>query len=330
MPQTREHFDICRLLRVPAGLVVLTKSDLADADTLEIAGLDVRELGRRIVPGRRAHRGRVRERRARGLDALRAALLDVSRRVRVVTRKAPRVCPSIACFSMKGFGTVITGTLTFRRVGARCGTGHRAGRPPRQGARHPGACEKRVEANRGGAHGINLAGVELEDVSRGQTLITPAAFEETRVADVNRRTAARCETAEARRARPVSSGDGGDPRTRVAPSAPRRPRRTIARLKGSRSSLEHARSRGCVWNRRNPRARRPLHPACVFAVDDDRRGTDSGSVSAAHGDSHGGRPGAMRAAGVRSGVERSCRRRPTRGRRDGRGMQAMRDSRSPR
>ena len=37
MPQTREHFDICRLLRVPTGVVVLTKSDLADADTRELA-----------------------------------------------------------------------------------------------------------------------------------------------------------------------------------------------------------------------------------------------------------------------------------------------------
>src|SRR5580704_6765936 len=44
MPQTREHFDICRLLRVPAGLVALTKADLADGDLLEIARLEVRDL----------------------------------------------------------------------------------------------------------------------------------------------------------------------------------------------------------------------------------------------------------------------------------------------
>src|SRR5512141_1443186 len=44
MPQTREHFQICRLLHVPAGLVVLTKSDLADGDMLEIARMDVAEL----------------------------------------------------------------------------------------------------------------------------------------------------------------------------------------------------------------------------------------------------------------------------------------------
>src|SRR3954454_20641473 len=44
MPQTREHFDICRLLHVPAGLVALTKTDLADPDMVELATMEVREL----------------------------------------------------------------------------------------------------------------------------------------------------------------------------------------------------------------------------------------------------------------------------------------------
>src|SRR5262249_46711666 len=80
MPQTREHFDICRLLHVPAGVVALTKCDLVDDDTLEIARLEVRELvagsfldGAAIVP--------VSARTGAGLDALRAALLTASRRV---------------------------------------------------------------------------------------------------------------------------------------------------------------------------------------------------------------------------------------------------------
>src|ERR1700694_245353 len=79
MPQTREHFDICRLLHVPAGLVALTKADLADADLLELARLEVRELvagsfleGAPMVP--------VSAKTGDGLDALRAALVDVARR----------------------------------------------------------------------------------------------------------------------------------------------------------------------------------------------------------------------------------------------------------
>ena len=44
MPQTREHFAICRLLEIPAGVVALTKSDLVDAETLELARVEAREL----------------------------------------------------------------------------------------------------------------------------------------------------------------------------------------------------------------------------------------------------------------------------------------------
>src|SRR6202521_1845422 len=72
MPQTREHFDICRLLRVPAGLVALTKADLVDVETLELARLEVRDLvagsfleGAPMVP--------VSARTGEGLEGFRAA-----------------------------------------------------------------------------------------------------------------------------------------------------------------------------------------------------------------------------------------------------------------
>src|SRR5437764_5293537 len=78
MPQTREHFDICRLLRVPTGLIALTKTDLADADMLELARMEVRELvagsfleGTPIIP--------LSSKTGEGIDALRAALSDMSR-----------------------------------------------------------------------------------------------------------------------------------------------------------------------------------------------------------------------------------------------------------
>src|SRR5437764_11563166 len=81
MPQTREHFDICRLLNVPTGLVALTKSDLVDADTLELARMEVRELvagsfldGAPIVP--------LSSTTSEGLDDFRAALQKVSGAVR--------------------------------------------------------------------------------------------------------------------------------------------------------------------------------------------------------------------------------------------------------
>src|SRR5436309_8818267 len=110
MPQTREHFDICRLLRVSSGIVALTKADLADADTLEIARMEVRELvdgsfleGAPIVP--------VSAKTGDGLDALRAALADVAARRGARAADGAARLPIDRVFTMKGFGTVVTGTL---------------------------------------------------------------------------------------------------------------------------------------------------------------------------------------------------------------------------
>ena len=81
MPQTREHFQICKLLEVPAGVIVLTKTDVADAEMQELATLEVREL----VEGSflsRAPVVPVSAKTGEGLDRLRATLLDLSRGVR--------------------------------------------------------------------------------------------------------------------------------------------------------------------------------------------------------------------------------------------------------
>jgi selenocysteine-specific elongation factor len=182
MPQTREHFDICRLLHVPAGLVALTKADLVDADTLELARLEVRELvdgsfldGAPIVP--------VSSKTGEGLDALRAALTDVSRRAHGRAEGGAARLPIDRVFSMKGFGTVVTGTLVSGRIAAESELAVAPGgrRVKVRGVQVHG--EKRSEAVAGQRTAINLAGVEVEDVSRGQALATPGAFEETRIAD---------------------------------------------------------------------------------------------------------------------------------------------------
>src|SRR5687767_13870857 len=73
MPQTREHFDICKLLRIPSGVVALTKSDVADAETRELAAIEVRELvAGSFLEG--ASLVTVSARTGEGLDALRDAL----------------------------------------------------------------------------------------------------------------------------------------------------------------------------------------------------------------------------------------------------------------
>jgi selenocysteine-specific elongation factor len=113
MPQTREHFHICSLLRVAGGLIVLTKSDVADADMLEIATLETREL----VAGsflQDAPIVAVSSKTGAGLDALHAALLRVASRVKGRDQDGPARLPVDRVFSVKGFGTVVTGTLVSR------------------------------------------------------------------------------------------------------------------------------------------------------------------------------------------------------------------------
>src|SRR5262249_45712791 len=115
MPQTREHFDICRLLRIPAGIVALTKADLVDADTLEIARLEVRDLvagsfleSAPVLP--------VSARTGQGLDALRAALAEAAGRTAPRSPEGATRLPIDRVFSMKGFGTIATGTLVSGHV----------------------------------------------------------------------------------------------------------------------------------------------------------------------------------------------------------------------
>ena len=182
MPQTREHFDICRLLRVRSGLVALTKSDLADAETLELARLEVRELvagsfldGAPIVP--------VSAKTGDGLDAFRRALVEVASHTAGRNTDGATRLPIDRVFSMKGFGTVITGTL----VSGRIATDHELMLLPGErlvkvrGVQVHG--ERKAEAVAGHRTAVNLSGVDVGDIARGQDLVTPGAFEETRVAD---------------------------------------------------------------------------------------------------------------------------------------------------
>jgi selenocysteine-specific elongation factor len=182
MPQTREHFDICRLLRVPAGLVALTKADLADADMLEIARLEVCDLvagsfldGAPIVA--------VSSRTGQGLDGLRAALVAAAAGVRGRAADAAARLPIDRVFSMKGFGTVVTGTLGTGRIAVEdelvIAPGER--RVKVRGVQVHGAQER--EALAGQRSAVNLGGIDVAEIARGQNLLTPGAFEETRIAD---------------------------------------------------------------------------------------------------------------------------------------------------
>lgn len=110
MPQTREHFDICRLLGVRNGVVALSKSDLVEADALALVELEVRELLKssllQEIPiiATSATKGL-------GLDRLKQELTAMARCVPLRSREAAFRLPIDRTFTVKGFGTVVTGSL---------------------------------------------------------------------------------------------------------------------------------------------------------------------------------------------------------------------------
>jgi selenocysteine-specific elongation factor len=183
MPQTREHFHICSLLQVAGGLIVLTKTDVADADMLEIARLEAREL----VEGsflRDAPIIAVSSKSGTGLAELREALVTAASAAKGRDEGGPARLPIDRVFSVKGFGTVVTGTLVSGRIAvdnevALLPDGLRA---KVRGLQVHGHGE--VAAGAGRRVAINLGGVELGDIERGDVLCTPGAFEPTRRFDV--------------------------------------------------------------------------------------------------------------------------------------------------
>src|SRR5216110_2584095 len=111
-PQTHEHLAILRLLGIERGVVALTKTDAADAETLELALEEAREL----VPG--APVVAVSGRTGAGLDELRAALLEVAREAEREGGDAPARLYVDRAFTLRGIGTVATGTLRSGSIGA--------------------------------------------------------------------------------------------------------------------------------------------------------------------------------------------------------------------
>src|SRR3989304_3922736 len=111
MPQTREHLDICRLLSVGDGLVALTKCDKVDADWAALQEEEVRKFVRGTLLSD-APVVRVSAVTGKGLPALVGALDTIASRVRGKDPELFFRLPVDRSFSLKGFGTVVTGTIT--------------------------------------------------------------------------------------------------------------------------------------------------------------------------------------------------------------------------
>lgn len=179
MPQTREHFQICRLLQVPAGIVVITKSDIADPEMIELARLEARELtagsfldGAPIVA--------VSATTGAGLDELRHALTAAAGTLRLRDEHGPARLPIDRVFSVRGFGTVVTGTLVSGELRQEQGLEvlPRELEVKVRGLQVHGRGEAVATAGRRVA--VNLGGIDVPDLARGDTLSSPGAFEPTR------------------------------------------------------------------------------------------------------------------------------------------------------
>ncbi|MGH9524082.1 MAG: selenocysteine-specific translation elongation factor, partial [Terriglobales bacterium] len=173
-PQTREHFDIVRLLHIRGGIAVLTKSDLVDPESLEVARLEVSEFLRGSFM-QDAPVVAVSSKTGAGIDDLKRELARVAADVPAKdSASAPRL-PIDRVFSMKGHGTVVTGTLVSGTI-----------RKEQELTLFPGDRRLRVrgiqvhgaaaeQAVAGERTALNLAGINVDDLSRGMS-ISVAAF----------------------------------------------------------------------------------------------------------------------------------------------------------
>ncbi len=184
MPQTREHVAICDLLGIDRAIVALSKRDLVDDEMVELASEEVRELlagtslrEAAVVP--------VSATTGQGIDSLRGALREL------VVEAAPRTSrtgpPRLGIdrvFALRGFGTVVTGTL----LGDALSVGDTveiqpSGRTGRiRGLQSHAVSHERIEP--GTRCAVNLQGLEVSDLSRGEMVSKPGALAATATADV--------------------------------------------------------------------------------------------------------------------------------------------------
>jgi len=180
-PQTREHFAICRLLDIKTGVVAITKRDLVEDDIVDLVRLEIEEMvagsflaGKPIVP--------VSSVTGAGLDDLRAALLASVAEVddRDATTRVFRL-PIDRVFTMKGFGSVITGTTYAGRLNVDTDVEVLPGGKRSRARNIQVHGEARDYASAGERTSVNLPDIDLDELHRGQQLVTPNALRSSQV-----------------------------------------------------------------------------------------------------------------------------------------------------
>jgi len=185
-PQTREHFDICRMLNIRHGITVVTKADLVDADTLEVVKLEIADfLKGSFLDTATAPLVAVSSLRKEGFDELRKQLARVAMETAARSTTSAMRLPIDRVFTMKGFGTVITGTMISGTVKKEDEVellpAARALRV--RGVEVHGSSSEKAQAGQRTA--LNLAGVAQEELARGMTLTSVGLLRPTRRLDVS-------------------------------------------------------------------------------------------------------------------------------------------------
>jgi selenocysteine-specific elongation factor len=181
-PQTREHFDIGKLLGIRQGLVAITKSDLVDRDILDLVRLEIQEF----VAGsflESAPVSAVSSRTGEGLDTLKSELRRLGLETPSRQTNLPFRLPIDRAFVMKGFGAVVTGTLIAGEIEKEAEVEIF---PGRRRARVRGLevhNQPATQATAGQRTALNLAGVEAKELARGMVLAAPGLFEATSCLD---------------------------------------------------------------------------------------------------------------------------------------------------
>ncbi len=182
MPQTREHFDICRLLAIRTGLVVITKTDLVDDEMLILVEEEARELVRGsflqdspIVP--------VSSKTHAGLDRLKTTLKEMALRTPPRSDDLVTRLPVDRAFSMKGFGPVVTGTLISDEIaeGKELQLLPEDRRVRVRGLQVHGKSVAKAIAGQRTA--INLGGIDVAQLSRGMVIAEPNTLQPTQILD---------------------------------------------------------------------------------------------------------------------------------------------------
>ena len=177
-PQTREHFDICKLLGIRKGLIVITKSDLVDREIVGLVKLEIQEMVKdsflRDAPIVVAS-----ARTGEGLEAIKGELLRVARQFISKSVDLPFRLPIDRAFVIKGFGTVVTGTLMAGMIekDAEAEILPQGRRVRVRGVQVYNAPAQRAVAGQRTA--LNLAGIEAKEIARGMVLAAPGLFKAT-------------------------------------------------------------------------------------------------------------------------------------------------------